>query len=210
VPLIRKSPDAAPPVAAADARALRSASPDERWRAARDIVALPAATALLAAALAEERDSRVREAILSSLMRIATPASLDVVIADVRCDDAGIRSAALDALRSGVAAIRPRLPALLADPDPDVRILCCELLRALPGAEASALGCEVLARDAEPNVCAAVAEVLAEIGDLGCVPALQLCAERFAADAFLPFGVKVAIARIVAPRPEISRPDLHD
>jgi hypothetical protein len=38
--------------------------------------------------------------------------------------------------------------------------------------------------------------VLAEVGTRDAVPALQACAERFAATPFLPFAASIAIARI--------------
>ena len=73
--------------------------------------------------------------------------------------------------------------ALLADPDADIRLLTCELARALPATEATPLLCALLDRDAEPNVCAAAVDVLAEVGGPEALPALARCAERFPDDA---------------------------
>jgi len=104
-------------------------------------------------------------------------------------------------LRDMVPAVRPRLPALLADPDPDIRLLCCELVRELPAADATDLLCAVLERDTEPNVCAAAIEVLAEIGLPAALPALEQCGARFSDQTFLTFAVKTAADRISSQRP---------
>ena len=56
--------------------------------------------AVLAAALSRESDPRVREAIFTGLARIATAESAAAVLPYLRSDDAGLRTAALDALRA--------------------------------------------------------------------------------------------------------------
>ena len=45
-----------------------------------------------------------------------------------------------------------------------LRLLACELTRNLPSGEAARLLCGLLEHEAEPNVCAAAVEVLAEVG----------------------------------------------
>lgn len=198
MPLIRKPPGAPPAPPAADPAArLRDGAPDERWSAARGL-ATPSGVEPLAAALAQETDARVREAILTSLARIATPASAQAVIPYIRSDDASFRTGALDALRAMPDAAAATLPGLLADADADVRLLACELVRALPGPEPARLLCDLVERDPEPNVCAAAIEVLAEVGGPSALPALQACAERFADQPFLVFSIKVAAERIGA------------
>src|SRR5690349_16145141 len=97
MPLIRKSAGPSGPVTTPTAGLLRVGSPDERWAAARSLTT-PADVAALGAALADEREARVREAILTSLASIATAESAAVVIPYVRSDDANLRTGALDAL----------------------------------------------------------------------------------------------------------------
>ncbi len=204
MPLIRKDPAAGVAPAPAEVGvpealdALRTGNAEERWRAARRLGSQPAAAATLADALRIEADVRVREATFTSLARLATPESLDAVIACVRTDDAALRIAALDALRDMMAAVRPRLPALLSDPDPDIRVLCCDLARELPPAEATALLCRVLESEPQVNVCAAAVDVLAELGEPACLPFLEKCRRRFAADSFLPFAIDIAAERVAA------------
>jgi HEAT repeat protein len=199
VPLIRSSPIKLPPVQEVVeniARDLAQGTSDQRWRAARAAAALPDGLELLRHAISEERDPRVREAILTSLARIGTRESAEVVFPDLRSDDAQLRAAALDALRAMPAAMRDHLPQLLHDADPDVRLLACDLVRGQPAAEAGRLLGEVLARDSEANVCAAAVEVLAETGGPGVLPLLAQCGARFPDDPFLAFAIREAGERL--------------
>ena len=90
------------------------------------------------------------------------------------------------------------LAQLLADPDADVRLLSCELVRGQPEEEANRLLCDLLQAESEKNVCAAAIEVLAESGRPEALPALARCAARFSDDPFIAFSVKIASDRIVA------------
>ena len=95
-------------------------------------------------------------------------------------------------------AIKPRLPELLTDPDPDVRLLACELVRGVMGVGATRLLCDLIEHDRDANVCAAAIDVLAEVGAPEALSALEACAARFPGQPFLTFSIKVATARISA------------
>jgi HEAT repeat protein len=201
MPLIRRTTPAAAasPARAGDAvtlEALRSPSPDERWNAARALGDHPAAVAALAAALQAEHVPRVREAIVTALMRIGDEASVVALVPYIRSPDAALRAATIDALQSLPAATAPFLAALLRDADSDVRILAIELVRGMPPAEATRILCGLLEHEAHVNVCASAIDALAELGTVEALPVLRKCAERFAAEPFLPFAISVAIAHI--------------
>jgi HEAT repeat protein len=198
MPLIRRPPSSSEPSAAAPA-SLTDGTSDQRWAAVRAAAAQPGGVARLAAALSQERDPRVLEAIFTGLARAATPESAAAVVPFIRSEDASLRAGALDALRAMPEAGRPLIARLLADPDADVRLLSCELVRGLPEGEANRLLSDLLDRETEKNVAAAAVEVLAEIGRPEALPALARCAERFASDSFLAFSVKVATDRIGGP-----------
>ncbi len=203
MPLIRKptpSPEQAKPSAAEVLSRLGSANADDRWAAARAAAELPDCAAALAAALPQEGDSRVREAMFTSLARIGTRDSIAGMLPLLRSDDSALRTGALDALSSSVVARRELLPQLLRDPDVDVRILSCELARGLPGEEANRILGDLLARESEVNVCAAAIEVLAEVGNPSALAALNQCAQRFSQIPFLTFAIKLATDRITAAR----------
>src|SRR6185312_9577187 len=168
MPLIRKPADASTPLDGLDQETagaqLRSPDPDIRWSAARTLAAFPASVGPLGDAAAVETEPHVREAMYTSLARIGTPASVNVLIPHVRSDDAGRRTCAMDALKAMPRALGAALPGLLTDPDPDVRLLACDLARELPSAEATALLSDVLDNEQEVNVCAAAVDVIAEVG----------------------------------------------
>jgi hypothetical protein len=198
MPLIRKdAAPAAPPQS--DANALMGGNKEARWAAARAMTRHEHVPAL-AAALVEEKEVGVREAILTALCRIATPESMAAIIPGVRSDEASIRRGALDALRSAPTAAASHLPALLADADADVRLLTCEVVRALPASDATEMLSAVLLRETEANVCAAAADVLADIGTAEAAPALRAAAGRFPDEAFLQFAIRGALERLAQDR----------
>jgi HEAT repeat protein len=170
--------------------------------AARAAAEVPGGVAALGGALTRETDPRVREAIFTGLARLGTGESAAAVLPYLRSDDAQLRIGALDALRAMPEAVAPHVPGLLADADPDVRVLACELARGLEAAEAIRALCDCLACEPEANVCGAAVEVLAEIGGPEALPELAACAERFQADPFLSFSIKVAAQRIGSQAPE--------
>ena len=199
MPLVRKTPvePAGPaPESAAALGALANGTREERWTAARAAQDVPGGAKALGEALSREGDPRVREAIFTSLGRIATAESVEILLRFLRSDDAQMRTGALDALRTMKSVVEPYLPSLLRDRDPDVRLLACELIRDRSGEEPARLLCDVLESESEPNVCAAAVEVLAEIGGPDALPVLERCRERFRATPFLVFSIKIAADRI--------------
>lgn len=198
MPLIRKEPAPAPAPGTPDSRGdLKSASTETRWAAARALAKDPSSVAALGDALAVETDARVREALFTSLAHIQTADAVGVTLFHLRSPDAAIRAGALDALSSMPQAVESQLPKLLADPDPDVRLLICEIIRRFPGPVACRYLCDLLARETEANVCGAAVDVLSEVGDDTALPILADCASRFSAEPFLVFSIKVASSRIV-------------
>jgi HEAT repeat protein len=199
MPLIRRPPEPTPEVAPRldIAISLANLSPDERWAAARS-ADRPADVPALARALGVENDRRVREALFTALARISTPECAAVAAQLIRSEDANVRAGALDALRAMPSITKPLVPSLLADPDPDVRLLACDLARDAGGADGPAWLCELLESEPQANVCAAAVETLAEIGDSTATPHLRRCAARFTDNAFLSFAIRETIDRLRA------------
>ena len=175
---------------------LTSSDVDTRWRAARAMAPDSKSVAPLAKALEAEAVPRVREAILTTLMRIGDQASVQALLPYLRSQDAAIRTAAIDALQAMPDATSPFMTALLSDADSDVRILAAELVRNMPVDKATALLGALLDRETHPNVCAAAIEVLTELGTPDALPTLEACAKRFVDTPFLKFAISHAIARI--------------
>jgi HEAT repeat protein len=200
MPFIKRDPAApaeqTPDDPTAQIAGLESPDAQARWSAARALGGDPDAVPALAAALAREHVPRVREAIMTGLMRVGDEASVLVLLPYLRSQDAGQRGTAIEALQALPEAIMPFMPALLSDSDTDVRILATELARNMPGNDATRVLCDLLENEQHPNVCAAAIDVLAEVGTRNSVTALQACAARFATIPFLQFAVSTAIARI--------------
>ncbi len=181
---------------AAQQPTLDSSDAQSRWTAARALAGHAEAVPELAAALGRETVPRVREAIITALMRIGDTASVEAILPFLRSHDAGLRASAIEALQVLPEAIAPFLARLFADPDSDVRLLATELTRNMKALAATRLLCELIEREQHPNVCAAAIDVLTEVGTPEAIPALEKCAARFPETPFLPFAVSVAIARI--------------
>ena len=164
MPLIRRTPDVAPDPAPAAAElfgALNDRASDVRSAAARRLASSPGGPEALGVALGRETDDRVREAIFTSLTLADSAAAVEALSPHLRSDDAGLRRGTLDALRAMSLTARPYLPTLLADPDADVRLLACEVVRELPSTDATPLICALLERETELNVCASAVDVVA-------------------------------------------------
>jgi HEAT repeat protein len=200
MPLIRKDPPKTSPVPVinptADMISLREGAVEERWQAARRLARVEEAIPAMAGALESETEARVREAILTGLVTLNNAASVQCIIPLLRSDDSARRTEALDALKAMPTAMASHVILLLADLDPDVRILACELARDVRSEGAAAALAGVLDRDQVLNVCAAAIDALAEIGTATEKPSLKRCAERFAGDPFIAFAVKTALGRI--------------
>jgi HEAT repeat protein len=176
--------------------ALDSSDVESRWAAARALAGQVEAVPELAAALRRETVPRVREAILTSLIRTGGTASAEAIVPCLRSEDAGLRAAAIEALQALPSAIVPVMAQLFSDPESDVRLLATELARNVKASDATRLLCGLIEHEQHPNVCAAAIDVLAEVGTPESLPALKKCAARFAATPFLPFAISMAIARI--------------
>jgi HEAT repeat protein len=183
-------------IATANPPTLESSDPENRWAAARGLAGHAEAVPGLSAALVGETVPRVREAIMTALIRIGDTASVEAILPYLRSQNAGLRAAAIEALQAMPSAIAPFIAPLFSDTDSDVRLLATELARNIKASEATPLLCDLIEREQHPNVCAAAIDVLIEVGTPEALPALEKCAVRFAATPFLPFAISMAIARI--------------
>lgn len=150
----------------------------------------------LSLALETEKDLRAREALLAALVAIADPSAAAALARHLRSENAWLRNSCIEALLAMPAAAGSVLPGLLADPDPDVRLLATEIARTQPTELANALLGSLLDTETHPNVCGAAVEVLAEVGTPTAIPALLAARNRFASEAFLPLAIDTVLARL--------------
>lgn len=188
----------APPHADLAALTAALASPEggERRRAARELGAFPEAGPLLCAHLGREPAASVRAVILTTLIRLKSPAVVEGLLPLLRSEDSGLRNGAIEALQEMPDEVEPHVADLLADPDSDVRILTVNMLSLLPHPKAPDWLAEVVAHDPHINVCAAAVDGLAEIGNERAVAPLQALAARFPEVPFMRFAAAAAIRRI--------------
>lgn len=168
---------------------------ERRW-AARDLAQYVDSSTPLLARLEREPDVSVREVILTTLTRLADPAAVNGLAACLRSEDAGLRNEAIEAMKSMPAAVAPIMRGLLADRDPDVRILAINVLESLrhPDVEAWLIG--VIEDEPMVNVCGAAVDLLSEVGSIASRDALERLEARFAADPYILFAVNLALKRI--------------
>ena len=171
---------------------------DERRRAARLLSRDPGTASALAACLQSEPDAGVREALFGGLVDIGGPAAAEFIAPFLRSADAGIRGEAIESLkRLGEQAVAA-LDGLLADADPDVRLLAIEVTRVWPPGLADPRLHRIIQSEPHVNVCIAAVDVATEVGTSDLLAALTCLPARFPGDAFLAFAVDVACARIQA------------
>ena len=104
----------------------------------------------LAAALGAEEVPRVREAIMTALMRIGDEASVMALLPYLRSQDAASVRPTIETLQNLPTATLPFMASLLGDSDTDVRILATELARNMPAADATHLLCGLLRTSSIP------------------------------------------------------------
>ncbi len=166
-----------------------------RREAALDLAAMPETADELGAALAAEPAARVREAIITALLGIGSPAAASVLAGLLGSEDTALRNDAIAALRElGPAAMAP-IALLLDSPVTDIRIFAVSVLSGLPQPQAAMLLQGVLARDPAINVGLAAVEVLVEVGGPDSVPALLAFAARFPNEPFVRMAVDLACRR---------------
>lgn len=175
---------------------LRLGEPEQRRWAARDLAVFDDTAGALGERLLAEPDPSVREALFGSLEAMASEAAAAALLPLLRSEDAGLRNGAIEALSAMPRAVAPRIDALLADPDVDVRIFTVNLMGDLRHPRVVEWLARVLRHDEDVNVVAAAIEVMAETGEPQHVAALQAACERFASDPFIEFAARMAAQRI--------------
>jgi len=150
----------------------------------------------LAQHLASERDPAAREALLTGLARLGGAEAARPLISALRGDDAALRNGAIEALQSMGESILGEIETLLRDRDVDVRIYAVNVLQGLRSPHMSEIARRRLAVDADVNVCAALVELLAQVGGPDTADDLQSVIDRFPEAPFLAFAARAALQRI--------------
>jgi HEAT repeat protein len=177
---------------------LSCGTPTERRWAARDLADYKEASKHLLDQLLKEEDISVREAIISSLLKIGDEIAIQGLIECLRSDDAHLRNSAIEALKVIPEKVESHIEKLLKDEDPDVRIFVVNILESLRHPKVIQWLIEVLEKDENVNVCGAALDLLAEVGTEEAVPAIKKVKERFKDEPYIQFAADVALRRINA------------
>jgi HEAT repeat protein len=201
MPLIRSSDAVEDPAAIAtiDRTKLRTdlESPDDDVRRAAVRLATRLGEAeLLARHLEDESDIGLREAILTSLVRIGGVKAARPLIQMLSTEDALLRNALIETLQSMGEVVASEIESLLDDENPDLRIYAMNIIQSLRSPRVPDIALRVIATDPHVNVCAAAVDVLAEVGTPEMVDELRAVANRFPDQPFFAFAVRAAIKRI--------------
>ncbi len=175
---------------------LRDPEPSVRRWAARDLAAHPDSAPVLCQALGEEPDPAVREAILDSLLAIGTDEAVEGLLPHLRSDDASLRNGVVEVLQALPDRVAPRMEALLADPDPDVRIFAIDILKSLAHPDTLVWLRRVLEREAHVNVVATALDRAAELAGPEFVPVIEQVKRRFRDEPFIAFAADTVLRRI--------------
>jgi HEAT repeat protein len=178
------------------ATALNDADVVVRRLAARNMAQDRRSVSALLARLDIEQDASVRDAVLASLAAIGSVQAVDGLADCLRSEEAGLRNAAIETLKSMPHAAPTIMPRLLDDDDPDVRIFAVNILESLrhPQVEDWLLG--VIGADPHINVCATAVDLLGEVGTSRAAVALQALPARFPDDPYIVFAASLALRRL--------------
>lgn len=167
-------------------RALADPDPESRRRAALDLQGRPEALPALVEAFAEEQDPAVRDALLTTLSGHDDEILARRLAELLRSEEPALRNGAVVALRSMPAGAGPVVGGLLADPDPDVRILAVMVLAELAHPLAPSWLQQVVGSDPHENVVASAVDAVIGLGE-GAAEATATAARRFPANPFLGY-----------------------
>ncbi|WP_448204670.1 HEAT repeat domain-containing protein [Azospirillum sp. sgz302134] len=172
---------------------LEDADPAHRRRAAHDLADRPDAAPALAGRLAREEDPSVREALLTSLVRIGSAEAAASLTPLLASEDVGLRNGVIESLQQMPAAVvLPQVAPVLRSADSDLRIFAAQLIGRLPHPDRLPLLTGVVEHDPHVNVCLAAVEALMEAGHPEVLPSLERLAARFPDDPFVGFSVDAA------------------
>lgn len=177
-------------------KTLAHSDASQRRAAVHALSETPNAVEPLIAILENEEHPAVREAAISALLSIGPDELVEACVLQLRGDEANRRNEAVQVLQQMGPQSSSVIQELLADADPDVRIMAVDVTRMLTNPEVSTWLRELLETEDHPNVVGTVVDRLCEIGWVEDIPALENAQMRFSDDAYLQFAIDRALTRI--------------
>ncbi|SDT78012.1 HEAT repeat domain-containing protein [Actinoplanes derwentensis] len=166
---------------------------DLRREAALGLEGVAEAVPALLARVGAEDDPRVLESILTTLAAHDTDEVAGSLAVHLASDEAALRTAVAAALATMPRSVPDLLPALLAAPDHDIRVMTAMVLADLQHPEAHAWLLRMIQDDPHPNVVTGAVDALLPSATADDIPLLEHAVERFPDDPFLRFTVQAAL-----------------
>jgi HEAT repeat protein len=174
-------------------RQLDDPDPERRREAALGLDGVDEAVEALLDRIGGEEEPRVRDAMLTTLAAHDTDAVAAGLAVHLASDDAGLRTAAAEALATMPQSVPAIIPRLLEDPDHDVRLMTAMVLADLPHAESLTWLAVMIKDDPHPNVVASAIDALLPSLGPEHTELLERALRRFPDDPFLRFTVEAAL-----------------
>jgi hypothetical protein len=174
---------------------LRSADTSVRLEAVRR-AARAGDVDLLVGTLKSEGGSLVREAILTSLARLADARAIAALSQLIGDEDPWLRNGVIETLSSMGDEVVDCLAPMLDSEDHHIRIYVLTVLRMIKNPRAAMVALKTAQCDANVNVCAAALEVVAASGSPDLIRQLRLVPDRFPNQPYLAFAARAALSRI--------------
>lgn len=175
---------------------LDSPDPECRREAALRLDGVAEAVPALLDRLEVETEPAVRDALLTTLAGHDTEAVAFGLAGHLASDDPGLRSAVAEAMAAMPESVPALMPALLTDPDHDVRVMTVMVLANLRHPEAGSWLVAIIRDDPHPNVVSAAIGALLPSAGPEHATLLQQALRRFPGDPFLRFVVENAVPRL--------------
>ncbi|GAA1605987.1 HEAT repeat domain-containing protein [Actinoplanes couchii] len=177
-------------------RRLDDPDTDLRREAALGLEGIAEAVPALLARVHVEDDPRVLESILITLAAHDTDEVAGSLAVHLASDEAALRTAVAAALATMPRSVPDLLPALLAAPDHDVRVMTAMILADLPHPDAHVWLLRMVQDDPHPNVVTGAIDALLPSATADDIPLLEHAVQRFPDDPFLRFTVQAALPRL--------------
>ncbi|MEU4241459.1 HEAT repeat domain-containing protein [Actinoplanes sp. NPDC026619] len=174
-------------------RQLDDPDPEVRRVAALSLDGVAKAVESLLDRVAAERESAVRDAMLTTLAAHDSDQVAAGLAVHLASDDAELRTAAAEALATMPASVPAIIPRLLEDPDHDVRVMTAMVLADLSHPESLTWLTVMIKDDPHPNVVTSAIDALLPSLGPEHTELLERAVRRFPDDPFLRFTVEAAL-----------------
>jgi len=175
---------------------LEQASPTVRRSAVRELSEFEDSAEILIDRLKHDEDPSVRDAILTSLIRLGNSFAVIGLVECLRSEDAALRNEVIEAMKQLPEKVARIMGDLLSDKDSDMRIYAVNILESLHHVQVETWLDGVIEHDTHVNVCATAVDLLGEVGTPASRTALNHLKARFPDEPYICFAVDLALKRI--------------